>query len=267
MNENLSDFMNGLEGASESYINYTNEFFFGASFVCEKNSLTHWERYGDKCEGVCIALKLNKLDDFILENQIFNAVFISHREILYNFAIQKEQFKVMFVSNILQIIKNILPLLSKKSAIMSDEWHELGKSIYTNFLKTMRPVCKHEGFQDEKEHRLIFNETALKNDIKTYKDFYRRDKIGHLVFKEISNNIECVSKILKLDPMNKKTDLVGNYIRSYYALYLGEIWSSELIPEIMIGPKCYQNPKELRLFLKMNGLKKTKVGISKIPIR
>ena len=58
-----------------------------------------------------------------------------------------------------------------------------------------------------------------------------------------------------------------NEIRSYHKLCLSHIWDSKLIPEITLGAMCRQNKQELAHFLKANGLTKTKITISKIPIR
>lgn len=56
-------------------------------------------------------------------------------------------------------------------------------------------------------------------------------------------------------------------IRSLHHLNLSEIWDSDLIPEIMLGPNCPQSVEELRAFLDANGLQNTKITESKIPLR
>lgn len=48
---------------------------------------------------------------------------------------------------------------------------------------------------------------------------------------------------------------------------LSEIWGEALIKEIIIGPKCFQNKNELTGFIRASGLDRTKVIVSKIPIR
>lgn len=56
-------------------------------------------------------------------------------------------------------------------------------------------------------------------------------------------------------------------IRSLHHLNLSEIWDSDLIPEIMLGPNCPQSVEELRAFLDANRLQNTKIMESKIPLR
>lgn len=74
-------------------------------------------------------------------------------------------------------------------------------------------------------------------------------------------------KELHLLHEDKKYTKFSDMIRGYYALNLEPIWSDTLIPEIVIGPKCFQSKEELKGFLKSNGLYQTDILISKIPIR
>lgn len=82
-----------------------------------------------------------------------------------------------------------------------------------------------------------------------------------------SNQITETLKELHLAYDDKKYGVFGGVIRGYYSLYLAKIWSSNFIPEIMLGPKCYQTKSELKNFLTSNGLNKTKILLSDIPVR
>ena len=62
-------------------------------------------------------------------------------------------------------------------------------------------------------------------------------------------------------------DLSRYGIRSYIDLTLKEIWGSGLITEIILGPLCIQNKKELKKFINEFGLKGTKITVSNVPIR
>lgn len=48
---------------------------------------------------------------------------------------------------------------------------------------------------------------------------------------------------------------------------LQNIWSSKLIPQVILGPKCIQDNEELQGFLKYHGLTGTKIVKSEIPLR
>ena len=57
----------------------------------------------------------------------------------------------------------------------------------------------------------------------------------------------------------------GRGIRGYKNLYLGEVWGSGTIPEIILGPTCVQNSNELKRFLKANGLEDTVFALGYFP--
>lgn len=56
-------------------------------------------------------------------------------------------------------------------------------------------------------------------------------------------------------------------IWGYKELCLDAVRGSGTIPEIILGPMCIQNQKELKHFLKANGLEGTKISVSSVPIR
>ena len=68
--------------------------------------------------------------------------------------------------------------------------------------------------------------------------------------------------------LNNNNFYLSKYgIRSYIDLTFKEIWGSGLITEIILGPLCVQNKKELRKFINKFGLEGTKISVSKVPIR
>lgn len=82
---------------------------------------------------------------------------------------------------------------------------------------------------------------------------------------EIKN--DYLNLLKRLDIENTYFAPIRGEIRSLHHLCLKDIWGSDLIPEIMLGPNCPQSRDELRAFLDANGLENTKITISKIPIR
>ena len=70
-----------------------------------------------------------------------------------------------------------------------------------------------------------------------------------------------------MDIQEKKYSVFSTGIRSYYNLCLKEVWGEGLIPEIILGPMCTQDRKELRAFLNASGLRGTRIIESKVPIR
>lgn len=65
----------------------------------------------------------------------------------------------------------------------------------------------------------------------------------------------------------EKFCITAREIRGYKELCLKAVWGSGTISEIILGPMCIQDKKELRQFLKLNGLEGTKISVSKVAIR
>ena len=110
-------------------------------------------------------------------------------------------------------------------------------------------MMKREGYEiceDEGEIRIAYEDTLTKDTF---------SKMPHL--QEVYKNIQfpdynSLFKQSGLDVLNFK--LLNNKIRSCRFLDISSIWNSGLITEVMLGPKCEQNKRELELFLKAAGL-------------
>lgn len=140
--------------------------------------------------------------------------------------------------------------------------------IYYSTLSIYRPRFKHSGFSSEKEHRIYLEEGEAENSSKYFEEnasnsIYSNDEL----LLNISKHIYELAQSLQLLVDNKRYALFKNHIRSYYPMNLTEIWSDVLIPEIILGPKCFQNKKELKRFAKACGLYRTKIHISNVPLR
>ena len=122
---------------------------------------------------------------------------------------------------------------------------------------------KNNYFADEHEFRLLFYPKTLSMK----KDFLSmsRNIILPATLKPLHDKFHSLLRMSSIEQTH--FSLFKNEIRSYHKLCLADIWDSELIPEITLGAMCRQNKQELNHFLKANGLKKTKITISKIPIR
>lgn len=229
--------------------------YYALSCVREKDSLVHWDRYGDSEKGVCIGINLAILDNFMEMKYGLRAfsAWLSHGEIIYNKVLQKEYTK--------QKIESMSFFVEED---LKFEPYFLSTFYYT-VLSTVKPLFKVDGFSSEKEYRLILEEGQGEIDA----NFYLRmaSKFNKEEMKDIGENIYKCLKDFGILKSNKKFSMFKNGIRGYYALNLQELWSDTLIPEIVIGPKCYQNKRELKEFLKFCGMERTKVTVSNIPVR
>lgn len=233
--------------------------YYGLSCVEKKDSLTHWDRYGGQGNGICIGINLAILDNFF-EARLYGNMFrtwLIHDRVLYRENEQEHSISCLLKEKIDGLLENesfeVIP--------------HIYSVIYYSVLNYIKPLFKHNGFYDESEYRIIFQEKQGEEEAQYYKQIAISDMDSEELFCNISDNmLKTISK-LNLLYNDKRFNKFGNMIRGYYALNLKEIWSDTLISEIILGPKCYQDKCELKEFLKKNELVRTAVSVSKIPIR
>lgn len=235
--------------------------YYGLSFVEDKDSLTHWERYANYSSGVCIGFNLALIDNLFWVNAIPNIVsdWLHPAPIIYSHEEQLKYAKSSIVAKINGSVKEF------------EEFKRLEhiySSIYYAALTTLKPIFKHTGFSSEKEHRIYLMEGEAETAAKLMKDMINESNTeNHVLFKNISKNITNLAAKLKVSKNEKLHGVFKDGIRSYYSLHLKEIWSDSLIPEVVLGPKCFQNKKELKSFMKQCKLNRTKINVSQLPIR
>ncbi|MHB9926019.1 DUF2971 domain-containing protein [Clostridium botulinum] len=233
--------------------------YYGLSFVENKDSLTHWERYGDESKGVCIGINLWMIKHFFENYALPDIVanWLQSSKIYYSYKEQVEYAK----SSIMSKLEGFNMITNSKY----EEIDNIFSSIYYSTLAEIKPKFKHTGFSDENEFRIYLEEGKAEEE----SSFYKRnaDHGNKELFLNLSKCILEAAESLEILKKNKKYYVFKDGIRSYYSMNLSEIWSDALIKEIIIGPKCFQNKKELTNFIRANDLYGTKVSISKIPIR
>ena len=232
---------------------YLAKYFYGASFVEKKDSLIHWERYGNRGKGVCIAINLWMIDNYFLNYPLPNICtsWIYYDDIIYGKELQKQSIEGYICNRLKDFEGKNVP--------------NLCELIYYVALSFIKPLFKHEGYIDEHEYRLILKEGELESMASYYHEIAKKDN-DELFFNISKHMIEAASN-LKLQKCDKEYGIFNGGIRSYYAMSLHKLWGDALIPEIIIGPKCYQNKAELKSFLVQNELSGTKLSVSNIPIR
>ena len=228
----------------------------------KKDNLTHWDRYANNCTGVAIGLNVKALD------------VLYSRTATYGFALG-----LFDLGQALYTPKSIDNWI-KYEMIRGFEWlkqlnetsgkKDLKKTIEQSGYLFMGAACRNvmkfaktQAFFDEDEFRIYFDPNNIKETL------HLIDSGKGQIEEELFNNIR--RHFLELvDSLGiKKEDfaITKSGIRGYHSLCFNEIWGSGVIPEIVLGPMCVQNKRELQRFLKQNGLEGTKVTISSVPIR
>ena len=196
----------------------------------DMDHLSNWERYANNKRGIAIGLNANQLNEkifYMKDNYAFSALHIY--KMIYS--------KMDLINTAAFCVKDFYKL-SKSDCVFKTP------SITLNCLcSTILASKKNSSFSGENEIRVDYRS-------KIYDQFHWQHP-----------------KLKNLDIEKTYFESIHGEIRSLHHLCLKDIWGSDLIPEIMLGPNCPQSVDELRAFLDANGLENTKITISKIPIR
>jgi hypothetical protein len=268
----LKSIRNGAKNKKLRVLNQS-EDYYAAAFVCIPDNLTHWERYGNQSKGVCIEFNLKTLETIFIGNLIPDYLigWIEQKDIIYLRDQQCKLIEKYLFSRIASFddLQELHNKNKKKKCTLNEfliEYPIICSLLYHNILSTITPLFKHQGFSDENESRLLFYPGDAEDSIKTIGKLHLDPTLDKIQQKTLNKVSEILSELgLNLD--KKKYSEINGSIRSLYSMNLSIVWSSLLIPKIIIGPKCLQNVKELKNFVKNQGLAGTKVQVSKIPIR
>lgn len=226
-----------------------NPFVFSLSK--RNDNLAHWDRYADFRRGVCIGFDISKLSLI---------PFVAMRFVQVNSIIYTNEKRLDYLSKELnEKIKNRNKIVEFPEINPDLFYKEMGYTLISDCYRQMKYFVKNNYWEDESEVRLAYEDTVTKDTF---------SKMPHLqeVYKEIPfPNLDELFKQSGLDELNFK--LINNKIRSCRFLDISSIWDKGIITEVMLGPKCEQNKRDLELFLKDSGLVDVKVSESSIKIR
>ena len=234
------------------------EEVFALCLCGQRDSLTHWDRYTGNCKGVCIAFNVAALQ--ILYNR-YNIDFFTNQLFKTNYIAYSDDDRLRFINYTVNDFVKLI--LDSKGKSRSGSDSVLMTIILPATYTDVRTFVKNSAFFDEDEIRLLYS--SLSCD--TISDII--NSITPSVSEEFYNNVSqhYAQMIATMRIREKQFACFKGGIRSYHDLCLKDIWGDGLIPEIILGPMCTQSKAELRAFLDSHGLKKTKISVSKVPIR
>ena len=252
VNKNKKSFMNLCK---------KKDAYYSLCLSTKKDNLTHWDRYGANCTGVCIGFNISSIKVMMQRqaSEIFGENLVEVGGVIYD-----EKGRNNF------IVSQIIHLLNKFAQKGNLKNSEMKKHIITRgyiyayvVYRYIKIFSKMEFFVDEDEIRLCHANSAIKEAMDAMKSI--KEDLDAELFQNINKNFAELVKMLNIKKEEFYVSKSG--IRGYKNLCLKDVWGSGVIPEIILGPMCQQNKKELKRFLYVNGLQGTKVSVSKVPIR
>lgn len=223
---------------------------FVFSLSRNKDNLAHWDRYGDYRKGVCIGFDISKLQQI---------PFVS-----YGF-VQINPIKYKVGENIEYLYNELASRFKKESVITLSPNQkrqfdkEMGYFFISDIYRQMKYFIKKDVWKDESEIRIAYEDRLTQETFS--QEPYLKAKYPLLPFPDYKKIYHDTG----LDKLEFR--LINNKIRSCRFLNISSVWGRGVITEVMLGPKCEQNKKELELFLNDNGLLGIGATESKIKIR
>lgn len=251
--ENQKAFEDNLFGMNEPY---------ALCLSSKKDNLTHWDRYANNCKGVSIGFNVSSLNVLYsrMNCSAFGVCFFDIDKTIYSQSDREDTIK--------NIIKNSVSLYKKMYENKTPD--EIVKIIQKNGYVWLAVVClrimkfaKNSSFIDEDEVRLYYNADTIKETLKLIDGI--KGHVNDELYSNTRKNFLDIANQFQIEENRFAMTRTG--IRSYRNLCLDGIWGSGVIPEIVLGPMCVQDKRELQKFLRHNGLQGTKVTVSKVPIR
>jgi hypothetical protein len=216
---------------------------YAMAFTELGDSAFHWAMYGDDFKGVAIGVRLYKLQNFLSEIGLYAPSLIE---------------KHIRVDQVVYSDKNKTSTLD--AILTATDVHDLENSLHTLF-SLIHASFKREDFSYEKEHRIVFLENYSTKNFQRYMNHHDVGFILEKIVREEDRKKIAAFQTIGLISENKKFTSHGGNIRPYYPLNIARLMET-IIPEIVLGCKCSQEHKDLRLFLDYNGMQSTKITSS-----
>lgn len=196
----------------------------------KKDSLSQWRAYSSDGKGVCIGLssKSLKLPRNVPSPNVNADNTIGLLPIEYIINNQKK--------GIVEVVSHFKKIYDEKK----EKFWELSSTFLGLALAKMSLTYKNPSFSEEKEWRIVHTPA-----ISVY---------------EVESETEKRMSNLNFRIANEK-------IMTFYKYKLDDIFNSDLIKEIVLGPKSNIDLPELEQFLKFHELDKTKISISESTYR
>lgn len=228
----------------------------------KKDNLTHWDRYASNCTGVAIGLNIRALD--VLYNRTATTGFaLGLFDLGYALYTQDSIDKRLKYEMIrgFKWLKQLNEATTRKD--IKETIEQSGYMFMGSACRNLMKFAKTQAFLDEDEFRIYFDPKNIKETLGLIDS--GKGQIEEELYQNLRKNF--LALVHKLGIEKEDFAMTKSGIRGYHKLCLDEIWGSGTIPEIVLGPMCVQNKRELQRFLKCNGLEGTKVTISSVPIR
>lgn len=209
--------------------------YYVMSFTKSVDSATHFSQYGNKGKGVCIGFDPSCIEEYMDSMALYEEFgsFVELREVIYSIQDLKEMVE--------EHIKRCLASPFDQEMIKS-----LLFSIVVNKFESM---AKTSNYESEQEVRLLYKPKDSKFLINLYDEEYKQT--GNVLYHNMYKHTNEALEELKLNTID--FECIGGRVRRVCKMSLVPLMSHNPIKEIILGPYCMQDKKELIDFARKNG--------------
>lgn len=209
--------------------------YYVMSFTKNVDSATHFSQYGNKGKGVCIGFDPSCIEEYMNSMALYEEYgsFVELKEIIYSI----QDLKAMVEEHINRCLT---------SPFNQEMIKRLLFSIVINKFESM---AKTPNYKPEQEVRLLYKPKDSKFLINFYDEAYKQT--DNVLYNNMYKHTNEVLEELKLNTIG--FECIGGRIRKVCKMSLVPLMMYNPIKEIVLGPYCTQDKKELIEFAHLNG--------------
>ena len=209
--------------------------YYVMSFTKNVDSATHFSQYGNKGKGVCIGFDPSCIEEYMNSMALYEEYgsFVELKEIIYSI----QDLKAMVEEH----IKRCLTLPFNQEMIK--------RLLFSIVINKFESMAKTPNYKLEQEVRLLYKPKDSKFLINFYDEAYKQT--GNVLYNNMYKHTNEVLEELKLNTIG--FECIGGRIRKVCKMSLVPLMMYNPIKEIVLGPYCTQDKKELIEFAHLNG--------------
>lgn len=209
--------------------------YYVMSFTKNVDSATHFSQYGNKGKGVCIGFNPSCIEEYMNSmalNEEYGS-FVELKEIIYS----------------IQDLKEMVEEHLKRCLTSPFNQEMIKRLLFSIVINKFESMAKTPNYKPEQEVRLLYKPKDSKFLINFYDEAYKQT--GNVLYNNMYKHTNEVLEELKLNTIG--FECISGRIRKVCKMSLVPLMMYNPIKEIVLGPYCNQDKKELIEVAHLNG--------------
>jgi hypothetical protein len=223
--------------------------FYSLSCTSKRDSALLFNKYADNDKGVCLGIDIEVFEKYLKNTSLMDLYlgYFFFPEVIYGDNQKKNEIekyldeKLRYIEQPEKVDAKELYELLVDGSSEQDKEILLRKFVYPTALSRFKPKLKIINYEDEAEARMLF----CRSQFQLYKNHLKNplNRAYNALIKRAEN--------LKMNNPPKFIFKSG-VKREYIELKMNAIWKKQPITEVILGPSCKIDIKEIKEFLDLN---------------